>query len=193
MLTTLDTDDHVVRALRLGADGLLLEDTPPLRILESIRRVAEGETMLSPAVIDSSSAASSGAGRRRARSLPATSPRATTRRARARRTGVREVGIRRIPILWRPPPFPADAAGPSGRAAPAVLTQREREVAEAVGAGRSNAEISAEPYVTVATVKAYVSRVPAKLERADRVRWRSWCTRHARPRGRPQCRSRDPR
>ncbi|GAA3739892.1 response regulator transcription factor [Plantactinospora mayteni] len=50
MLTTFDTDDHVVRALRAGASGFLLKDTPPERIVDAIRKVAAGEPILSPAV-----------------------------------------------------------------------------------------------------------------------------------------------
>ncbi len=49
------------------------------------------------------------------------------------------------------------------------LTDRERQVAVAVGQGRSNAEIATELYVTVATVKAHVSRLLAKLEVENRV------------------------
>ena len=51
VLTTFDTDDHVLRALRLGAHGFLLKDTPPLAILDAVRRVAAGEQMLSPSVV----------------------------------------------------------------------------------------------------------------------------------------------
>ncbi|GAA3252841.1 response regulator [Dactylosporangium siamense] len=51
MLTTFDTDEHVLRALRLGAHGFLLKDTPPLSILDAVRRVAAGEQMLSPSVV----------------------------------------------------------------------------------------------------------------------------------------------
>ena len=50
MLTTFDADDHVLRALRAGAAGFLLKDTPPPEILRAIRLVAAGEAMLSPAV-----------------------------------------------------------------------------------------------------------------------------------------------
>jgi DNA-binding NarL/FixJ family response regulator len=49
------------------------------------------------------------------------------------------------------------------------LTDREREVAIAVGLGKSNAEISGELYVSVATVKAHVSRMLEKLELNNRV------------------------
>jgi DNA-binding NarL/FixJ family response regulator len=50
VLTTFDTDDHVIRALRAGASGFLLKDTPPDRIVDAIHRVAAGDPMLSPAV-----------------------------------------------------------------------------------------------------------------------------------------------
>jgi DNA-binding NarL/FixJ family response regulator len=50
MLTTFDTDEHVVRALRAGAVGFLLKDTAPDRIAAAIRSVAAGEPILSPAV-----------------------------------------------------------------------------------------------------------------------------------------------
>jgi len=49
------------------------------------------------------------------------------------------------------------------------LTEREREVAVAIGLGKSNAEISRELYMSVATVKAHVSRVFEKLELNNRV------------------------
>jgi DNA-binding NarL/FixJ family response regulator len=50
-----------------------------------------------------------------------------------------------------------------------LLTEREREVAVAIGHGKSNAEISRELYMSVATVKAHVSRLLEKLEFNNRV------------------------
>lgn len=50
VLTTFDLDDHVLEALRAGAGGFLLKDTPPEEIVGAIRRVAAGEAMLSPGV-----------------------------------------------------------------------------------------------------------------------------------------------
>ncbi|MYX21427.1 response regulator transcription factor, partial [Streptomyces sp. SID8380] len=55
------------------------------------------------------------------------------------------------------------------RARLARLAEREREVALAVGRGASNAEIAAELYLSVPTVKAHVSRVLAKLHLNNRV------------------------
>jgi DNA-binding NarL/FixJ family response regulator len=51
----------------------------------------------------------------------------------------------------------------------AALSDREREVALAVGRGASNAEIAAELYMSVATVKAHISRLLAKLALDNRV------------------------
>ncbi|MEV7230348.1 response regulator transcription factor [Polymorphospora sp. NPDC051019] len=129
VLTTFDTDAHILRALRAGASGFLLKDTPPLEIIDAVRRVAEGESMLSPSVVG-----------RLIEHVVRDEDRAdrTDRVARARS------------MLGR-------------------LTGREREVAEAVGQGLSNAEISVELFMSVATVKAYVSRLLTKMECANRV------------------------
>jgi DNA-binding NarL/FixJ family response regulator len=125
VLTTFDADDHVLRALRAGAAGFLLKDTPPPEILRAIRLVAAGEAMLSPAVTRRliEHVADDGLG--------------------ARRTRASE-------LLDR-------------------LTDREREVAVAIGQGKSNAEIAGELYMSVATVKAHVSRLLQKLELDNRV------------------------
>jgi DNA-binding NarL/FixJ family response regulator len=125
VLTTFDADDHVLRALRSGASGFLLKDTPPADIVQAIRLVAAGEAMLSPAVT-----------RRLIGHVADTG--LTARRRHARE------------LLDR-------------------LTTREREVAEAIGRGASNAEIAEELYMSVATVKAHVTRLLTKLEVGNRV------------------------
>jgi DNA-binding NarL/FixJ family response regulator len=61
------------------------------------------------------------------------------------------------------------ARGERARERLATLTGREREVALAVGEGRANAEIAAELHMSVATVKAHVSRLLAKLDVENRV------------------------
>ena len=50
VLTTFDADDYVARALGAGASGFLLKDTAPAAIIDAIRRVADGDPMLSPSV-----------------------------------------------------------------------------------------------------------------------------------------------
>jgi DNA-binding NarL/FixJ family response regulator len=123
VLTTFHADDQVLRALRAGAAGYVLKDTPPAEIVEAVRRVAAGDPVLSPAVTRRLIGTLTSAGR-------------DTRRARRRLES---------------------------------LAEREREVAIAVGRGLSNAEIAAALYLSVPTVKAYVSRVLTKLELNNRV------------------------
>jgi DNA-binding NarL/FixJ family response regulator len=125
VLTTFEADDYVLRALRAGAGGFLLKDTPPGEIVRAVRTVAAGEPTLSPAI---------------------------TRRLIGHVTESEEDERRR------------GAREQLGR-----LTDREREVAVAIGAGKSNAEIGRELYMSVATVKAHVSRVLEKLGLNNRV------------------------
>lgn len=51
VMTTFDTDAHLLRALRIGATGFLLKDTPPADIVAAVRRVARGEPILSPGIV----------------------------------------------------------------------------------------------------------------------------------------------
>lgn len=48
VLTTYDTDEYVVEALRAGASGFLVKDTRPAELLDAIRIVAAGDALLSP-------------------------------------------------------------------------------------------------------------------------------------------------
>lgn len=128
VLTTFDADDDVMRALQHGADGFLLKDTPPDRIVEAVRLVAAGQSILSPSVTSRVLESVRGAARRG-----------------------------------------ADDSRDAARQRLAALTDRELEVARAVGAGLSNAEISRTLYLSVATVKAHVGRILDKLGADNRV------------------------
>ncbi|MBY8340579.1 response regulator transcription factor [Streptomyces spinosirectus] len=50
VLTTFHADEQVLRALRAGAAGFVLKDTPPTEIVDAVRRVAVGDPVLSPVV-----------------------------------------------------------------------------------------------------------------------------------------------
>jgi len=50
IVTTFDEDEHVFAALRGGASGFVLKDTPPEKLLDAIATVAAGEALLAPAV-----------------------------------------------------------------------------------------------------------------------------------------------
>ena len=50
VLTTFDRDLYVYEALKAGASGFLLKDTPPERLADAVRTVAAGEALLAPAI-----------------------------------------------------------------------------------------------------------------------------------------------
>ena len=125
VLTTFDDDEYVLRALRAGASGFLLKDTPPTDIVRAVNAVAAGEPMLSPTI---------------------------TRR-----------------LISQVTDTEADDRRRHARDRLNRLTDREREVAVAIGLGKSNAHISRELYMSVATVKTHVSRVLDKLDLNNRV------------------------
>ncbi|TKG72156.1 response regulator transcription factor [Prauserella endophytica] len=123
VLTTFDTDENVLRALRAGASGFLLKDSPPAEIAEAVRTVASGDPILSPGIT------------RRLMDRAATDATAYDR----------------------------------ARTALAALSTREHEVAVALGKGKSNAEIAGELFVSVATVKAHITRILTKLGLGNRT------------------------
>jgi DNA-binding NarL/FixJ family response regulator len=123
VLTTFDTDENVLHALRAGASGFLLKDTPPARIVDAVRRVAAGDPILSPTI---------------------------TRRLMDR--AATQAG-----------------AHQQARTALAKLSPREYDVMLAVAQGKANAEIAAELFMSVATVKAHISHILTKLELGNRT------------------------
>jgi DNA-binding NarL/FixJ family response regulator len=52
VLTTFDLDEHVYDALRAGASGFLLKDAGRERLVEAVRTVAQGESLVAPTVLD---------------------------------------------------------------------------------------------------------------------------------------------
>lgn len=123
VLTTFDTEDEVLGALRAGAAGYLLKDMAPARIAAAVLAAAAGEPVLSPEIAQRLMASAAAAGDARARA----------------------------------------------RAALDRLTDRERDVALAVGRGASNADVGRELYLSVPTVKAHVSSVLDKLGLENRT------------------------
>jgi DNA-binding NarL/FixJ family response regulator len=50
MLTTFDLDEYVYEALRAGASGFMLKDTPPEQLVAAIHVIASGDALLSPTI-----------------------------------------------------------------------------------------------------------------------------------------------
>lgn len=162
MLTTFDIDEYVYSAVRAGASGFLLKDTPPEQLLEAIRTVHRGDAVIAPSatrrlleqmipVLDSPAPAAPIAG-----SVPSTPPAAGSE-------------------LPKATFIPADSASLAPvedyphRELIEQLSPREFEVLGLIARGLSNAEITRELVLSEATVKTHVSHVLAKLGARDRV------------------------
>jgi DNA-binding NarL/FixJ family response regulator len=50
IITTFDLDEYVIEALRAGAVGFLVKDSPPERIIDAVHAVARGDALISPEV-----------------------------------------------------------------------------------------------------------------------------------------------
>ena len=172
MLTTFDIDEYVYSAVRAGASGFLLKDTPPEQLLEAIRTVHRGDAVIAPSatrrlleqmipVLDSPAPAAPATPV--AGSVQATPPAAGSE----------------LPKATFIPAKPASPADPSYQSEPVAdyphrelieqLSPREFEVLGLIARGLSNAEITRELVLSEATVKTHVSHVLAKLGARDRV------------------------
>ncbi|MEV1023110.1 response regulator transcription factor [Streptomyces sp. NPDC050264] len=129
MLTTFDSDGLVLGALRAGALGFVLKDTPPTHMLDAVRTVADGTPVLSPAAMTRVIAAAT----------------ATDS------------------------PHTHDSSRQIARAKMTALTQREHETARAIAEGLDNRDIAQRLDIGVATVKAHISSLYAKLDVRNRV------------------------
>ena len=141
VLTTFADDASIAGALRAGARGYLTKDAGRAELAAAVRSAARGHS-----------------------------------------TFAREVGDRLAqgfaaggPIASAPPAGSQDAATARTQDPTALrsrfpsLTARESEVLALVAAGRSNAEIAAELYLGVSTVKSHINALFAKLDARDRA------------------------
>lgn len=178
MLTTFDIDEYVYSAVRAGASGFLLKDTPPEQLLEAIRTVHRGDAVIAPSatrrllehmipVLDSPAPAApvvpTALAAPAAESVPAIPPTAGSE----------------LPKATFIPAEHASPANSSYQSEPVQdyphrelieqLSPREFEVLGLIARGLSNAEITRELVLSEATVKTHVSHVLAKLGARDRV------------------------
>ena len=177
ILTTFDIDEYVYKALRAGASGFVLKDTPPERLLAALKAVGDGDTLFSPTVTarlvqafcaaaDGVSAAAGGG------AASASGTGAGTGNAGPGNPGTG-------PGNAGPGPGPATAGAwstgsrptlaPAERAALATLTARETDVLRLVATGLSNAEIAERLVVSEGTVKTHLNRSMAKLNLSSRA------------------------
>lgn len=165
MLTTFDIDEYVYSAVRAGASGFLLKDTPPEQLLEAIRTVHRGDAVIAPSatrrllehmipVLDSPAPAAPVVPA--AESVPATPPAAGSELPTATFIPAEHASFETV-------------QGYPHRELIEQLSPREFEVLGLIARGLSNAEITRELVLSEATVKTHVSHVLAKLGARDRV------------------------
>ena len=161
MLTTFDIDEYVYSAVRAGASGFLLKDTPTEQLLEAIRTVHRGDAVIAPSatrrllehmipVLDSPAAVPV------AESIPTNPPTAGSELPKATFIPAEHASLE--PVQDYP-----------HRELIEQLSPREFEVLGLIARGLSNAEITRELVLSEATVKTHVSHVLAKLGARDRV------------------------
>ena len=132
ILTAFGTDEFVLQALRSGAAGYILKDTPPEDLIHAVRAAANGTRTLSPSAVES-----------------------LLGRDTTSATGVAGASN------WNSTPIGPDPLEP--------LTTREREIAEAVAQGMTNAQVARALFVSTATVKTHLARIFYKLDVSTRV------------------------
>ena len=168
MLTTFDIDEYVYSAVRAGASGFLLKDTPPEQLLEAIRTVHRGDAVIAPS-----------ATRRLLEQmipvLDSPAPVVPTAPAVPAAESVPVIPSATGSELPKATFIPAEHAsfetvqGYPHRELIEQLSPREFEVLGLIARGLSNAEITRELVLSEATVKTHVSHVLAKLGARDRV------------------------
>lgn len=170
MLTTFDIDEYVYSAVRAGASGFLLKDTPPEQLLEAIRTVHRGDAVIAP----------SATRRLLEHMIPVLdSPAPVVPTAPAAESVPVTPSAAELPKATFIPAEHASPANSSYQSEPVQdyphrelieqLSPREFEVLGLIARGLSNAEITRELVLSEATVKTHVSHVLAKLGARDRV------------------------
>jgi DNA-binding NarL/FixJ family response regulator len=139
ILTTFDLDEYVYEAIKAGASGFLLKDTGARNLIDGVRIVHAGDSVVAPS---------------------------TTRRLLARFAGSGPVwpahgGHAATGAVSASPGAQPPPGGP--------LTTRETEVLREVALGLSNAEIAGRMYLSEATVRTHVSSILGKLGLRGRV------------------------
>jgi DNA-binding NarL/FixJ family response regulator len=141
MLTTFDDEEYVLKALRVGASGYLLKDTPARDLAQAVQAVHRGIYQFDPAVMSRIMAALSG----------------TTREASS------------SPVPVATPSSQERPASASRSLKQADLSEREIEVLRLIAKGATNREIAEQLVISEGTVKTHVSNILSRLGLRDRT------------------------
>lgn len=145
IFTIFDDEEKVLDAVRAGASGYLLKGSPADRIVEAIKEVRSGGTVIQPSLA-----------RRllrhfRVEESPAAPPVGTA------------------PVAPVAPPPPTAPAGTSEDAASRSLSTREQEILQLIAKGVSNSEAAKLLKLSKATIRTHLEHIYRKLEVTNRV------------------------
>jgi two-component system response regulator DegU len=147
IVTTHESQEYLLEAIRAGAAGYVLKEATKQELLEAVREVLGGELPLDGRL----------AARLLKRLAEETKQRPTKPSDSSRSTAPTIEGR------------PAEGAKPPNEALSEVLTPREIEILRLVAAGRTNREIAKELVISLTTVKTHMQRIIPKLEASDRT------------------------
>jgi DNA-binding NarL/FixJ family response regulator len=139
ILTTFDDDEYIVQAIRNGANGYLLKNVPPARIISGIKSVNEGNHLIHPDIA-----------RKLAGLLGQREEQAGSTSANANANASASIKLEK------------DLAALN-------LTPAEQDIVRHIADGKSNKEIAAVLFLSEGTVKNYISEILGKLALRDRT------------------------
>lgn len=140
VLTTFDDASYITEALRVGAKGYVLKDTPSKELADTVRSIHRGYTQFGPGILEK---------------MIAVTPEPEDDPALRSQPEI-QVQSQPQPPLELPPGF-------------TELTSREREVLCLIAAGRSNKEIAQQLCVTEGTARNHISHILTRLNLRDRT------------------------
>ena len=153
MLTAFDTDEFLLQALRAGAVGFMLKDSPPEEVVRAVLDAAADRSRFSPDVL-ARLVRLAAAGGGTDGEADASGPGESGHHGEAPEGGT--AGVSR-------------GGADEPPSAPEGITEREWDVARLVARGLANQEIGEQLFMSVATVKTHLGRLYHKLQVTNRV------------------------
>lgn len=144
ILTTFDDDEFIIEALKNGAVGYILKDLSSEKLVETIRDAYKGNSVMQPEI--------------------------------AAKVISHIINVAKKPTLYdiqdsskhKESSATVKTIISKKKNIKSELTEREKEILQLVGEGMSNTEIAKKLYISVGTVKNYISNLYSKLEVEDR-------------------------
>lgn len=144
ILTTFDDDEFIIEALNNGAVGYILKDLSSDKLVETIRDAYKGNSIMQPEI----------AAKVISHIIEA-----------SKRTTLYDI---QDSSKYKDSSATVKTTISKKKSIKSEITEREKEILQLVGEGMSNTEIAKKLYISVGTVKNYISNLYSKLEVEDR-------------------------